>query len=130
MRQIIFLFLLASAAAFSQTETEITINPIIKGSLFSPAKTDKKTKLVILIAGSGPTDRYGNQASVNNNSLKYLAQEIVKSGAAVFSYDKRGISPDPSQKIDEKRLSFEDFITDAKSVIAYFKDKKSYSKII
>lgn len=139
MKKILLLFLaFASVNAFSQTsltasagtETEIIVNPIIKGTLFSPADTGKATKLVILVAGSGPTDRYGNQRGLNNNSLKYLADEMVKNGTAVFSYDKRGISADPAKKIDESTLSFDDFIGDAKDVIAYFKDKKTYSKII
>jgi hypothetical protein len=38
----------------------------------------KKETLVILIAGSGPTDRNGNQKNVVNNSLKYLCEGLTK----------------------------------------------------
>lgn len=129
-KTLLFLLLIATATGFSQTETEIKVNTLISGTLFSPAKTDKSTKLVILIAGSGPTDRNGNQSGLENNSLKFLAQEIVKSGTAVFSYDKRLFAMAASGNTEEGKLSFGDFITDAKDVITYFKNQKKYSKII
>ncbi len=98
--KIIFAFLiLFSTLGFSQEKTDLTsfnkkeiiINPIINGSLYSPLKQNKKTNLIILIAGSGPTDRDGNQKGLTNNSLKYLSEELSKM-TCVFSYDKRIIA--------------------------------------
>ncbi len=111
-------------------ETELTINPLIKGTLFSPENGQKKPNLVILIAGSGPTNRSGNQVGMQNNSLRYLAQSIAKDGNAAFSYDKRIFALMISGSLDESKLRFEDFINDAKDVIAYFRAKKEYAKII
>ncbi|WP_395045318.1 alpha/beta hydrolase [Flavobacterium sp.] len=130
-----FLFiLLITTLSFSQESTiltqEIEINPLIKGTLFSPEKVTKKTKLVILIAGSGPTNRNGNQVGMSNNSLKYLAEGLAKNGIAVFSYDKRIIALTIANKVDEKSLRFDDMITDATSVFNYFKSQKKYKKII
>ncbi|AWA29817.1 alpha/beta hydrolase [Flavobacterium magnum] len=128
------LILLCCALTFAQNtkvaETEIAVNDLIKGTLYTPQNASLKTKLVILIAGSGPTDRNGNQPGLENNSLKFLAQNLAQNGNAVYSYDKRIIALANSGKLDENSLSFEDFITDAKAVIAYFKSKKAYSKII
>ena len=75
---LLVLLLLFSIVGFSQqekatksfNEEEIAINPLITGLLYSPLKQNKKTNLVILIAGSGPTDRDGNQKGLTNNSLK------------------------------------------------------------
>jgi uncharacterized protein len=130
-----FLFiLLITTLSFSQESTiltqEIEINPLIKGTLFSPEKVTKKTKLVILIAGSGPTNRNGNQVGMSNNSLKYLAEGLAKNGIAVFSYDKRIIALTIANKVDEKSLRFDDMITDATLVFNYFKSQKKYKKII
>jgi fermentation-respiration switch protein FrsA (DUF1100 family) len=131
---VLFVYLAVALNAFSQekkiTETEIKVNPLINGTLFSPEKPTSKTKLVILIAGSGPTDRNGNQPGVQANEYKYLAQALAKEGIAVFSYDKRIIAQMANKTLDEKTLSFEDFIVDAKDVFTYFKSKKEYAKII
>jgi pimeloyl-ACP methyl ester carboxylesterase len=130
----LLLFVTATLNVFSQekkiTETEITVNSLIKGTLFSPENATPKTKLVILIAGSGPTDRNGNQPGVQANEYKYLAQALAKEGIAVFSYDKRIIAQMANKTLDEKTLSFEDFIVDAKDVFTFFKAKKEYARII
>lgn len=112
------------------TETEVTVNSMITGTLFTPENVSPDTKLVILIAGSGPTDRFGNQMGLENNSLKLLAQYLTFNGNAVYTYDKRIIALAKTGKLKEESLNFEDFITDAKDVIAFFKAKKAYSKII
>lgn len=136
MKNPIFLLLLfVVTATFSQennnTTEEIEVNSLIKGTLFSPEKVTKKTKLVILIAGSGPTNRSGNSTVGGiNNSLKFLAEGLAQNGIAVFSYDKRIFAQMIAKTLDEKKLSFEDFINDAKDVITYFKSQKKYSKII
>ena len=136
MKNPIFLLLLfVVTATFSQennnTTEEIEVNSLIKGTLFSPEKVTKKTKLVILIAGSGPTNRSGNSTVGGiNNSLKFLAEGLAQNGIAVFSYDKRIFAQMIAKTVDEKKLSFEDFINDAKDVITYFKSQKKYSKII
>jgi pimeloyl-ACP methyl ester carboxylesterase len=135
MKKIILLLLLSfPVATFSQEKkivtTEIAVNSLINGTLFIPEKTDSKTKLVILIAGSGPTDRNGNQEQNMNNSLKFLAEALAKNDIAVFSYDKRILTQIKSNTLDEKTLRFDDFITDAKDVLTYFKMQKKYAKII
>jgi esterase/lipase len=129
------LLLLVSVTVFSQenktTSQEIEVNSLIKGTLFSPEKVSKKTKLVILIAGSGPTNRSGNSTMGGiNNSLKFLAEGLTQNGIAVYSYDKRIFAQMITKTVDEKTLSFEDFINDTKDVITYFKSQKKYSKII
>ena len=133
-KSIVLLLILFSNSIFSQEKKsanqEIEINTLIKGTLFSPENVTSKTKLVILIAGSGPTNRSGNQVGMQNNSLKFLAEGLAQNGFAVFSYDKRIFAQMINKTMDEKTLSFEDFINDAKDVVTYFKAQKKYAKII
>lgn len=137
-KSVLAFLILLSTYGFSQQKTdltavntkEITINHLLKGTLYSPLKENKKTNLVILIAGSGPTDRDGNQKGMTNNSLKYLSEEMSKNGQAVFSYDKRIIAQMAAGTVNEATLSFDDFINDAKEVIRFFKNQKKYNKII
>lgn len=135
MKKILWILLLVNCIAFSQedniTKKEVEVNSLIKGTLFSPYKETPQTKLVILIAGSGPTNRSGNSTVGGmNNSLKFLAEGLAKNGIAVYSYDKRIFAQMISKTLDEKNLSFEDFIKDAKDVVTFFKSQKKYSKII
>lgn len=135
MRKIfISLFIIVSTSSFSQvtaafTKENITVNSLLNGSLYTPSQQSKKLNLVILIAGSGPTDRDGNQMGLSNNSLKLLAEALANNGIAVYSYDKRIFAQMASGKLDESSLSFDDFIDDAKAVIQYFKNQKKYHSI-
>lgn len=135
MRKIfISLFIIVSTSSFSQvtaafTKENITVNSLLNGSLYTPNQQNKKLNLVILIAGSGPTDRDGNQMGLVNNSLKLLAEALANNGIAVYSYDKRIFAQMASGKLDESSLSFDNFIDDAKAVIQYFKNQKKYHSI-
>ena len=135
MRKIVIsLFLIVSTPSFSQvtaafTKENITVNSLLNGSLYTPSQQSKKLNLVILIAGSGPTDRDGNQMGLVNNSLKLLAEALANNGIAVYSYDKRIFAQMASGKLDEASLSFDNFIDDAKAVIQHFKNQKKYNSI-
>lgn len=137
MKKILFFLpILFVSVGYSQTKTEIfkkeeiSINTLLKGSLYTPLKNSKKETLVILIAGSGPTDRNGNQKNLVNNSLKYLCEGLAQNDIAAFSYDKRMFAQISLGTLNEATLSFEDFINDAKAVFTYFKNQKKYNKII
>lgn len=126
--------LLTITMSFAQSEkaiiTEVEVNSLIKGSLFSAKKVKSKPNLVILIAGSGPTDRNGNQqATGDNNSLKFLAEGLTDTKTSVFSYDKRILQQIKDKNTDEKSLRFDDMITDACDVFTYFKSQNKYKKI-
>lgn len=107
--------------AQSFSEEEVSIGEL-KGTLSTP---DKKTKTAILmISGSGPTDRNGNSAmGLNNNSLKMVAQEFAETGYAVLRFDKRGIAASKNAAVDPIALRFDDFITDAQSWLSFLGDK-------
>ena len=108
------------------SSTEISVNSFIDGTLLIPESAEDPP-LVILIAGSGPTDRNGNQSFMKNNMLKKLAEALSKDGVATFRYDKRIVKQLITRTFD-KNIRFDDFVNDAKSVVSYF--KPSYSSII
>lgn len=108
------------------SSTEITVNRYVDGTLLIPESIENPP-LVILIAGSGPTDRDGNQSFMKNDMLKKLAEELTKNGVATFRYDKRVVKQLKTRTFD-KNIRFDDFVNDAKSVVTHF--KPSYSSII
>ena len=86
--------------------------------------------LAIIIAGSGPTDRDGNNSSMKSNYLKMLAEELNKKGISSFRYDKRGVSKSLGDIKSPNEIQFLDYVNDAKSIINHFKDTKKYKKIV
>lgn len=124
----LFPFLTQAQSNFSAQEIEI--NTLLKGTLITPATPDTSNTLVILIAGSGPTNRNGNQPGMPTNCYKFLGQSLAEKGISFFSYDKRIIAQVIQKTLDEKTLRFEDMVTDAKAVLQHFSSQKKYSKIV
>lgn len=84
----------------------------IEGTLTLPLKEDFDT-VAIIIAGSGPTDRNGNNPVVgDNNCLKMIAYSLGEQGIASLCYDKRGVGESQSLVEKEEDLVFDDYIED------------------
>lgn len=131
IKWLLLLFAISTTAQENKWSTEeITIDTELKGTLFNANINQKKQILAIIIAGSGPTNRSGNQPGMHNNSLKYLAQGLANNGISVFSFDKRAIAQIISGKTDESKMVFEDNSTDVNQIISYFKELKKYYKIV
>lgn len=132
MRYLPYFFLLFSFFATGQNDNfnseDLSITKLIDGTLLIP-ENKKEQPLTIIIAGSGPTDRNGNQQMMNNNSLKFLAEELYKKDIATFRYDKRIVKQIRTNNVDEKQIRFDDFIDDAVAVMEHFKNDKRFSKI-
>ncbi len=132
--KLLLFFIALSTTLFAQDEAmpmqkDISVSPFIDGTILTP-KTKTKSPLVILIAGSGPTDRNGNQQMMSNNHLKFVAEGLYKEGIATFRYDKRIIKQMKDRTINEESIRFDDFIKDARDIVAYFKRSDAFSKII
>lgn len=103
---------------------------IIYGTLLLPNNISNKVPVVILISGSGPTDRDGNNPVMKNNSLKQLANALANNGIASVRYDKRGIGESVKAAKSESELRFEDYISDAIDWISFVKLNPKFSKVI
>ncbi len=103
---------------------------IIYGTLLLPNHINGKVPVAILISGSGPTDRDGNNPVMKNNSLKQLAEALANNGIASIRYDKRGIGESAKAAKSESDLRFEDYISDAIEWISFVKPNPKFSKVI
>jgi pimeloyl-ACP methyl ester carboxylesterase len=101
----------------------------LKGSLMVPAKS-KGVPVVLLIAGSGPTDRNGNNPMAPCNNLRLLARFLADNGVASLRYDKRGIANGSSVKTPEADLRFDQYVSDARAWIDLLAAEKRFNKII
>ena len=83
------------------------------GSLLLP-KSEQPVPVVLIISGSGPTDRDGNNPDGGrNDSLKRLAWVLAKHNIASVRYDKRGVAASLAATPDERNLTLDAYVSDA-----------------
>ncbi|SOD81827.1 alpha/beta hydrolase [Spirosoma fluviale] len=106
----------------------------LEGTLTIPANAKKAIPVVLIIAGSGPTDRNcNNPYGMKPNTYKMLADSLVNKGIAVARYDKRGSGTNlqaAMKTIKPAEHRFEFFVSDAIGFINQLKDDKRFSTII
>lgn len=87
--------------------------------------------VVLIIAGSGPTDRDGNSLLFpgKNNSLRYLAEGLAAHGIASLRYDKRGIGASAAALTREADLRFDDGVADARAWLGYLHADRRFTTV-
>ena len=79
---------------------------------------------VVIVAGSGPTDRNGNSAlNLNTYCYKLLSDALVEDGYAVVRYDKRAIGQSTIPMEDVPSLLFDDYVDDVEVVVNYLRSE-------
>lgn len=128
---LLFMALLFTATIFAGEE-DITLNTPtgdIHGKLILP-DGGTPCPVVIIIAGSGPTDMNGNNAGMTNNSLLYLARELAAGGIASVRYDKRAIGKSAAACTNEEDLRFDHYIDDAAAWADKLAGDSRFTKVI
>ena len=134
-RYLIAGLLLLAALPSQSKEEEISVSRSwgkLSGTLTVP--DEGSDAAVLIIAGSGPTDRNGNSGSgLITNTYYMLARALEKEGIASLRYDKQGIGgsryQDPELYKQEDRLRLADYIADAEALTDYLKER-GFRKII
>ena len=83
----------------------------LNGTLVTPRRLSERVPVVVIVAGSGPTDRNGNGPLAQTNLYRQLAWQLASRGIASFRYDKRGIGP-AGMTIDHTKLVIDDYVAD------------------
>jgi pimeloyl-ACP methyl ester carboxylesterase len=129
-------FLLAilplGAMAQTWTETQVSDSTSIRtlhGTLLVP-NTKGNIPVGLIIAGSGPTDRNGNNAAMKSDYLKMLAEGLAAKGIATLRYDKRGIGQSSVVDENEESLVIEDFMNDAGIWVKILRRDTRFSRIV
>ena len=84
------------------------------GTLVVPGST-KPVPLVLVFAGSGPTDRDGNTTLLKgkNDCYRMLADSLRERGIATLRYDKRGVGQSWRASKSESELKLGTYVDDA-----------------
>ena len=118
-------------SVFSESEVILkTSTGEIYGTLAIPNNV-KTSPVVLIIAGSGPTDRDGNSPimGLQTNAYKMLSEGLAKKGISSVRFDKRGIAKSKLAMTSESDVRFETFINDVVAWIALLKSDNRFSKI-
>lgn len=122
-----------SGRSLQAAEREVSIARdfgTLYGTLVLPDDSPAETA-VLIIAGSGPTDRDCNsKLGMRTNAFRYLADALEEAGIASLRYDKRGIGQsvyDDPERL--KEVVFEDFVADAAAWVDYLAGE-GYRKIV
>lgn len=122
-----------TTAPVAAAETAYTIHSAgleLPGTLTVPRGAKKPVPVVVILAGSGPTDRNGNSLmGIRPNSYAQLAWRLAERGIASLRYDKRGVFG-VKGTFDLSTLTLEDFAADARAAADALAGDVRFSKVV
>ena len=126
-------FALVAASAGAQSASEHVSLPrasgAIVGTLLTPT-TSVRVPLVVIIAGSGPTDRDGNGPGIRPGNLRLLAEALAQRGIATLRYDKRGVAGSVTAATTEFELRFDMYADDAAAWVNKYRGDARFGPIV
>ena len=149
-----FAVTLSAPAALSQTTAAASVDTIapptvrespysiasgtltLPGTLTVPATSSGKMPVILIVSGSGPTDRNGNTSAPGYagpvprpNSYAQLAWRLAEQGVASVRYDKRSLG-DNLSRIDVSKTSFDDFVSDVHAAVKQLAADTRFSRVV
>ena len=106
---------LIQTAASTSTPVTLPSQPApLHGTLLIPGT--EPHAVAVIIPGSGPTDRNGdNPLGATGGNLRLLAEGLAGEGVATLRIDKRGIGDSAAAGVDESTLTFTAYADDARA---------------
>lgn len=101
------------------SEAELTL----AGTLTLGVSDKSNAPIVIMITGSGPQDR--NEEIMGHKSFWVIADHLARQNIASFRFDDRGVGESTG---NFSIATSEDFASDVKTIVAYFKNSEEYAK--
>lgn len=97
-------------------------NVSLAGTLTYGVADQKTTPIVIMISGSGPQNR--NEEIMGHQAFWVIADHLARQNIASFRFDDRGVGESTG---NFSNSTSEDFASDVKSIVAYFKNHKKHA---
>jgi pimeloyl-ACP methyl ester carboxylesterase len=113
------ILLLASLAAAQPVERAVTAPG--PGAALAGTMVDagKGTPIILIIPGSGPTDRDGNNPlGVKAGTYRLLAEALAREGVSTVRTDKRGMFGSKRAVADASRVSIADYAADSRAWVS------------
>jgi hypothetical protein len=98
----------------------------LKGTMLAPASAG--APMMLIIPGSGPTDRDGNNPyGVKASTYRLLAEDLAARGIGTIRIDKRGMFASGAAVPDANAVTIEDYVTDVLAWTAAIRKRTSAS---
>jgi dienelactone hydrolase len=109
---------------FIETKFAVPTNGISSEGVLSMPKAQQNVPLVIIVGGSGGTDKDGSLGP--NKPYNDLAWGLAAQGIAVYRYDKRTANPENLKSIKNINdfLLYQEYVEDVKNIVAHFSNDK------
>jgi pimeloyl-ACP methyl ester carboxylesterase len=107
----------------------VTMTGTIFGTLTTPPGAPP-IPVVLIIAGSGPTDRDGNGPTLKLDIYRKLAAALAERGIASVRYDKRGVAASHAALSSELEIRFDTYVDDAVAWIQKLRADPRFSRVI
>lgn len=102
----------------------------LKGTVIDATGQDAMpTPLVVIVAGSGATDRDGNGGGLKSDAYKMLCESLAERGISSYRYDKRAIAASAYEGMKEEDLTVELYAGDVKDIVHHFYSMGKYSSV-
>ena len=127
------LALLTAVARGADGDVELkTATGTIYGTLTMPKMPSGPVHVVLIIAGSGPTDRDGNSILLPGKSNVYLqlAAALAARGIASVRYDKRGVGASSAALAADGDLRFDNYVDDAAAWVSMLHADPRFSQVV
>ncbi|MBP1154520.1 MULTISPECIES: alpha/beta hydrolase [unclassified Paenibacillus] len=92
----------------------------LEGTLTTPAQEAGKRPAILIIPGTGISDRDGNMKQLRMNIYKELAESISRLGFITLRYDKRGTHASGGSYVE---AGFWDLVDDAEACVKYLESR-------
>ncbi|MCY7355930.1 MAG: alpha/beta hydrolase [Rudanella sp.] len=134
----LLLSLLITQATLAQTTEPVSFTTVegieLGGTLTRPQNLSCPVPVVLMIAGSGPTDRNCNSGTqLQSNAYAMLADSLSRLGVAMLRYDKRGSGtniPAVVQRLKTEDHRFDFYVNDAVGFARILQADKRFSKVV
>ena len=115
------------ADAGAWTERDVNRSGLY-GTLALP-EAPNPVRAALILAGSGPTDRNGNNPAGSNDSLKLLARGLAAEGIASLRVDKRGVGASAGAATREDDLRIDTYVADAIAWLEFLRGELPQSRL-
>lgn len=123
--------MMQAKAATTWAEQQVSIDgglAPLHGTLTIPSGSAPVDAMLIL-PGSGPTDRNGNFPGATNNSLLLLAHDLGANGIASLRIDKRGVGESAKAAPPEQDLRLTTYVDDAVKWATFLAAQKNIRRV-
>jgi pimeloyl-ACP methyl ester carboxylesterase len=116
LRGLAFLLMMAFPAMAAPVEKSLTLDSgtgMLAGTLLAP---ENAKAAILMLAGSGPTDRNGNSLpALHGDTYRLMAEGLAARGIASLRVDKRGVGQSAAAMTAEADLRIGTYADDAKA---------------